>query len=146
MLTPDAPGPSAIQAAVARIGDRWRLLIVDALLAGPRRFGDLLDQLEGLAPNILSRRLKDLEGDGLVVARPYSRRPPRFSYQLTAAGTELAGALRLLAQWGARHGGAAEPTSHQACGTPVEVRWYCPTCSRLLEDDEAYEAEELGFA
>ena len=88
---------SPLAAALARVGDRWTLLIVEALLAGPRRFNDLVDQLPGIAASILSERLKRLERDGLLLARPYSERPPRAAYQLTAEGTELAGALRLLA-------------------------------------------------
>jgi len=125
-------GPLA--ATLERVGDRWLLLIVDALLAGPRRFNDLSEEVEGIAPNILSSRLKRLEADGIVVAHRYSERPVRFAYELTASGRELAGALRLLADWGARAAGA-EPLRHADCGTPMEARWYCPTCSRTVDDD-----------
>jgi DNA-binding HxlR family transcriptional regulator len=121
--------------ALTRVGDRWTLLVVDALLPGPLRFNDLLGHLPGIAANILSDRLKRLERDGLVVARPYSQRPPRADYQLTAEGTELAGALRLLAHWGSRHTGSGESPRHPACGTPIEVRWYCPTCDQLVDDE-----------
>src|ERR1700739_255986 len=97
----DAPSPLA--EALARVGDRWTLLVVEALLTGPRRFNDLLGQIPGIAANILPDGLKRLEREGLLVARPYSERPPRATYHLTAEGTELAGALRLLAYWGSRH-------------------------------------------
>ena len=110
---------------------------------GPRRFGDLQEAVPGIAPNILSQRLRHLEREALVVARPYSERPPRMVYELSAAGRELAGALRLLADWGARNSEAAEPARHGACGTPLEVRWYCPTCERTVDDDEADELEYL---
>jgi DNA-binding HxlR family transcriptional regulator len=129
--------------AVAQVGDRWALLVVDALLTGPRRFGELLEGIDGLAPNILSRRLKQLEADGLVVAEPYSQRPLRHAYRLTAAGEELAGVLRMLAQWasarrGATPGGpAAEGLAHQACGTALEAVWFCPTCNEVVETDQA---------
>src|SRR5258708_25305573 len=92
---------SALEEAVARVGDRWTLLLVNSLLEGPRRFNELLDDLDGLAPNVLSKRLRHLEHEGVIVATPYSQRPPRFDYRLTASGSELAGALRLLAHWGA---------------------------------------------
>jgi DNA-binding HxlR family transcriptional regulator len=128
----DAPSPLA--AALARVGDRWTLLIVQALLAGSRRFNELLEEIPGIAPNILSDRLKRLERDGLLLSRPYVERPPRAAYQLTADGMDLAGALRLLAQWGAQHAVTAEAPLHPACGTPLEVRWYCPTCDRLVEE------------
>src|ERR1700683_120699 len=131
--------PSPLAEALARVGDRWTLLVVEALLPGPHRFNELLSLIPGIAANILSERLKRLERDGLLVARPYSQRPPRATYQLTAEGTELAGALRLLAQWGSRHTSQAVSPRHLTCGTPIEVRWYCPTCDQLvdLEPDHA---------
>jgi DNA-binding HxlR family transcriptional regulator len=135
--------PSPLADALARVGDRWTLLVVGALIEGPRRFGDLQEAVPGIAPNILSQRLRHLEREALVVARPYSERPPRMVYELSAAGRELAGAVRLLADWGARHSEAAEPARHGACGTPLEVRWYCPTCERTVDEDEADELEYL---
>ncbi len=131
---------SPLEEAVARVGDRWALLIVSALLDGPRRFNDLQADVAGIAPNVLSQRLRTLEQHGVVVATPYSERPPRFVYQLTAAGAELAGALRLLAQWGAGQSpDTVEPLRHQACGTPFEARWYCPTCNSVEGDTTADE-------
>jgi DNA-binding HxlR family transcriptional regulator len=138
-MPPAERSVSPLSHALARVGDRWTLLVVEALLGGPRRFNDLLDQVAGIAPNILSERLKRLERDGLVVARSYSERPPRAAYELTAEGAELAGALRLLARWGMRHADETDTPRHQACGTPLDVRWYCPTCDRLVEDEHAYE-------
>jgi DNA-binding HxlR family transcriptional regulator len=135
--------PSALDEALARIGDRWTLLVVEALLGGARRFGELEKDVPGLAPNILSDRLKRLERDGILVARPYSERPLRLSYQLTADGHGLAGALRLLADWGARRSAVAEGPRHQACGTSLEARWYCPTCARVVAEDEAADLRHL---
>jgi DNA-binding HxlR family transcriptional regulator len=129
--------PSPLAAALDSVGDRWTLLLVEALLGGPRRFGDLQEALGGIAPNVLSQRLRRLHGEGLVLAQPYSDRPQRYVYELTSSGHELAGALRLLSDWGARHGESAEPPRHEACGTPVEVRWWCPTCERPVGDDES---------
>jgi DNA-binding HxlR family transcriptional regulator len=129
--------------AVNQIGDRWSLLVIEALLRGPRRFGELLEQIGGLAPNILSRRLKQLERDRLVTSEPYSQRPRRYVYRLTAAGDELAGVVRLLTQWAtARHAGSIDGPSaggvaHQTCGTPLEAQWFCPTCGEVVEGDEA---------
>ncbi len=135
--------PSPLADALIRVGDRWTLLVVQALLAGPRRFNELLDEIPGIAANILSQRLKRLERDALLVLRPYSERPPRAAYELTAEGRELAGALRLLAQWGARHTLPADAPRHAACGTPLEARWYCPTCDHLVEDEPELEMHFL---
>jgi DNA-binding HxlR family transcriptional regulator len=129
--------PSPLAEALKAIGDRWTLLVIATLLDGPRRFGDVQDELPGIAPNVLTHRLRHLEREGLVVAQPYSERPPRFVYELTEAGHGLAGALRMLSDWGARHRDDAESPRHAACGTPVESRWYCPTCERSVDDDEA---------
>ena len=136
---------SALDEATARVGDRWTLLLVQALLDGPRRFNELQEALPGIASNVLSQRLKHLERERVLVSQPYSRRPPRFAYELTAAGRELAGALRLLAQWGADHAGAADPEGlrHLTCGTPLEARWYCPTCAHPVDDDDT---GDLRFA
>jgi DNA-binding HxlR family transcriptional regulator len=62
--------------------------VVEALPGGPQRLNDLLGQIPGIAANILSERLKRLEREGLLMARPYSERPARAAYQLTAEGTE----------------------------------------------------------
>lgn len=104
---PEGGDQAALDAALRCVGDRWTLLIVDSLQAGPRRFGELQSGLDGLASNILSRRLKALAADGVVTSSPYSQRPYRVTYVLTARGAELAGALRLLAQWGAQLDAAA---------------------------------------
>ena len=133
---------TALEAALERIGERWALLVVDALLEGPKRFSDLEETVPGIASNILSQRLKHLEREALLVARPYQKRPVRLSYELTAAGRELAGALRLLAQWGARGSGEAA-LRHATCGSPLEARWYCPTCARTVDDAEPAELRYL---
>jgi DNA-binding HxlR family transcriptional regulator len=133
----EAGGPTPLAAALDSVGDRWTLLLIEALLDGPRRFGDLQDALAGIAPNVLTQRLRRLEAEGLVVAQPYSERPQRFVYELSAGGHELAGALRLLADWGARHREGGDLPRHDACGTPVEARWWCPTCEQPVGEDDA---------
>ena len=115
---PDDPARSALADALAAVGDRWTLLLVAALLDGARRFGELQEEVAGIAPNVLTQRLRQLERNALVIARPYSERPPRFVYELSAQGRELAGALRLLAGWGARNAEDSAAPRHAVCGTP----------------------------
>jgi DNA-binding HxlR family transcriptional regulator len=129
------PDRSPLDEALRRVGDRWTLHIVSALLPGPLRFGELAERVEGIAPNTLTDRLRHLEGEALVVARPYSDRPARFEYELSAEGRELAGALRLLEQWGAGQLAAGAPV-HDACGTPLELRWWCPDCGVAVDADD----------
>jgi DNA-binding HxlR family transcriptional regulator len=127
------PAATPLADALARVGDRWTLLVVAALLDGPLRFNELQERLEGIAPNVLSARLKGLAEQALVVTQAYSEHPPRFVYELSESGRELAGALRLLADWGARTGGG-EPYRHEVCGTALEARWWCPSCGQVVDD------------
>ena len=122
--------------ALARVGDRWTLLVVAALLEGEKRFNELQDELDGIAPNVLSGAAEAARRAGRSWWRaPYSERPPRFVYELTECGRELAGALRLLADWGARVGGrrrAAPPRAPAA--RALEARWWCPDCEQVVDD------------
>ena len=130
---------SGLEAAMAAVGDRWSLVVVDALLDGPRRFSELQQAIPRVAPNVLSARLRRLEDGGIVVGVRYSDRPPRLEYRVTEAGRELAGALRLLSRWGAREAaGDVEGPHHRTCGTALEARWFCPTCARVTDrvDDD----------
>jgi DNA-binding HxlR family transcriptional regulator len=127
--------PSGLESALDRVGDRWSLLVVDALLDGPRRFGELRESLPTIAPNILTDRLRRLERERILVSTPYSTRPPRMEYALTGDGRDLASALRLLSDWGSRRTGG-EPLRHDRCGTPIEARWFCPTCGVPVGDAE----------
>ncbi|HSH21429.1 MAG TPA: helix-turn-helix domain-containing protein [Candidatus Caenarcaniphilales bacterium] len=126
---------SALDAALERVGDRWSFLVVEALLEGPLRFNELIQRLPGIAPNVLSQRLRRLENERVLSSQLYSQRPPRSAYQLTAEGEELAGVLRLLASWGAG-GDGAEALRHLACGSALEAHWYCPTCARPVDEAE----------
>jgi DNA-binding HxlR family transcriptional regulator len=137
------PVPRPLEAALERVGDKWSLLLVEALLDGARRFGELQELLPSIAANILTDRLRRLEREGILVGRPYQRRPPRMEYELTADGRDLAGSLRLLADWGSRRSDQAEPLRHEACGTPLEARWYCPTCTVPVADRDAPETRIL---
>jgi DNA-binding HxlR family transcriptional regulator len=135
--------PAPLDSGLARVGDRWTLLIVDALLEGPKRYSDLADAVDGIAPNILAARLRKLKHNGLVVATPYSDRPRRLSYELTADGKDLAGALALLTAWATRLAGHDATGYHTTCGTALQTRPWCPTCERCLEPGEADDLDRL---
>jgi DNA-binding HxlR family transcriptional regulator len=134
---------SSLEAALDRVGDRWSLLIVEALLDGPQRFADLAAAVPSIAANILAERLRRLAREGIVVATPYQQRPVRMRYELTADGRDLASTLRLLADWGARRSGDADPLRHALCGTALEARWFCPTCAVPVDESDAPESRIL---
>lgn len=92
----------ALAYALDVVGERWTLLIIRELMAGPRRFKDLIDGLPDISTNLLSERLKSLEQQGILVRRVLP--PPAGSnvYELTAFGAGLETAVLELGKWGAR--------------------------------------------
>ena len=128
---PDLPDP-ALALALDQLGDRWSLLVVRALLGGPRRYSELVADVPGIAPNVLAARLKRLEAQRLLASTAYQQRPRRLAYELTTAGRELADVLGVLAGWAARQHGLAATSHHDACGTALEWRPWCPTCGVVV--------------
>ena len=88
--------------ALDLVGERWALLVVRELLLGPKRFTDLRAGLPHASPNVLSQRLRELEGAGIVRRRKLP--PPAASrvYELTDWGLELEPVIVRLGRWGAR--------------------------------------------
>ena len=114
------------------LGERWTLLIVRDLFTGPKKFQDLLVSLKGVAPGVLSHRLKVLEDHEIVRRHLYTDRPPRAEYALTERGAGLRPAIRALAIWGAQYLGGDRMVVHDRCGGAIEMAYYCPTCNELV--------------
>jgi DNA-binding HxlR family transcriptional regulator len=125
------------------VGDRWTLLIVRDLLRGARRFQDLQSSLAGIAPNILSDRLKLMERHGLVARSLYSRRPRRAQYALTEKGRGLGLVVGALASWGSRHVWRRARLVHADCGHEVGVAYHCTECGGRVPG-AAVEMRRLG--
>jgi DNA-binding HxlR family transcriptional regulator len=89
-------------------GDRWTLLIVRELVPGPRRFTDLIEGLPGISRKLLTERLRDLEGDGIIARRDLPPPAARQVYELTDDGRDLGVAMAPLIGWGARWLGEPE--------------------------------------
>ncbi|MFF8971329.1 winged helix-turn-helix transcriptional regulator [Streptomyces sp. NPDC014995] len=112
------------------VGDRWTLLIVRELLAGPRRYTDLHADLPGVSTDVLASRLKDMERDGLAGRR---RLPPpgaAYVYELTGRGRQLLPVLQALGAWGQAELGARRPTD------AVRAHWFALPLLRALEGEE----------
>ncbi|CAL9409207.1 winged helix-turn-helix transcriptional regulator [Streptomyces sp. enrichment culture] len=119
--------------ALDLVGDRWTLLIVRELLAGPRRYTDLHADLPGVSTDVLASRLKEMERDGLTTRR---RLPPpgaAYVYELTARGRELLPVLQALGTWGARELGERRPTD------AVRAHWFALPLLRALEGEGVLE-------
>jgi DNA-binding HxlR family transcriptional regulator len=90
----------SVAGALDRIGERWSLLIVRELLLGPLRFSDLARGVGGAPTDVLTRRLRDLEADGIVCRRELDPPASVVVYELTELGRELDRPLLELGRWG----------------------------------------------
>ena len=127
--------------ALDLVGDRWTLLIVRELLAGPRRYTDLHADLPGVSTDVLASRLKDMERDGLATRR---RLPPpgaAYVYELTVRGRELLPVLQALGTWGEAELGERRPTD------ALRAHWFALPLLRSLEGEGLVEVrlEEGDF-
>jgi len=88
--------------ALDRVGERWTLLIVRDLLLGGRRFSDLLAAMPGLTPNLLSRRLKQMQESGIIERQRLPAPHGTTLYALTEIGRELEAVVLALGRFGSR--------------------------------------------
>lgn len=116
-----------VSRALEVVGDRWNLLVVRELCAGPRRYSDLFADLPGISTDILAGRLKDLERDGILTHR---RSGPRSAatYELTAAGAALRPVLEALSNWGTTLLGERRSTD------AVRAHWFALPLGRIVAD------------
>src|SRR4051794_27675883 len=110
------PRECSIAMTLEVIGERWSLLAIRELFHGVRRF-DRIAANTGASPDILTPRLRKLEGHGIIERRPYSARPVRYEYPLTTAGKDLSDVMTALLAWGDRHLANGDP--------PVRWRHSC---------------------
>jgi DNA-binding HxlR family transcriptional regulator len=100
---PEALNPHAACTAevetLARIGDKWTVMVVGALSKGPIRYNEIHRRVERISQRMLTLTLKDLEQDGLVTRTMYPTIPPRVDYELTELGRSLIVPLKALAEW-----------------------------------------------
>jgi len=85
------------------LGDRWTLVIVRDMVTGKKRFGEFLSSPERIPTNILTDRLKRLEGAGAVETHRYQDKPARHEYRLTQKGADLLPTLQALCRWANHH-------------------------------------------
>lgn len=116
----------AVARALDSVGDRWTLLIVRELLAGPRRYTDLHADLPGVSTDVLASRLKDMERDGLAARRRLPAPVSAYVYELTERGAALLPLVGALAEWGAPALDEPRPTD------AVRAHWFAvPLLHRL---------------
>src|SRR5580658_4955190 len=119
----------SIAKALDVVGDRWTLLIVrELLIRGACRYTDLKDGLPGIATNLLSDRIRELESAGLITREDAPPPVATTLYRLTEAGAELRPVLDALGQWGVRY--MAEPAE----GDEFRGHWFAFPASFFLHD------------
>lgn len=88
-----------ISASIQVIGGKWKPVIIWLLMQETLRFGELHKRIEGIALKVLSRQLKELAKDGIVIRKAYAEVPPRVEYSLSEKGKSLSGIMNDLADW-----------------------------------------------
>ena len=89
----------AVSTVLARVGDKWSVLIVSLLGDGPRRFTEIKRQVGGISQRMLTLTLRGLERDGLVTRTVFPTIPPRVDYELTELGRSLWKPVEALGGW-----------------------------------------------
>lgn len=100
--------PCPLREVLARVGDKWSVLVVYNLQGGRRRFSELKRAIDGISQRMLTLTLRNLERDGLVTREVTPTIPPRVDYELTRAGRSLLEPLSALAQWAEKNRGAIQ--------------------------------------
>jgi DNA-binding HxlR family transcriptional regulator len=94
---------SKVSGVLARVGDKWSVLIVMLLGEGPRRFNEIKRQVSGISQRMLTLTLRGLERDGLVTRTVTPTIPPRVDYELTPLGHSLLTPVRAMGEWVRNH-------------------------------------------
>jgi len=95
----------AISSVLARVGDKWSVLIIVLLGDGPKRFNEIKRAVGGISQRMLTLTLRGLERDGLVTRTQFPTIPPRVDYELTDLGRSLWSAVEPLGVWARSHVG-----------------------------------------
>src|SRR6266513_2808000 len=93
----------AVSEVLARVGDKWTVLVVSTLGDGPKRFNELRRALGSISQRMLTLTLRGLERDGLVTRTIFSTIPPRVEYELTRLGRGLSKPVEALGKWAFDH-------------------------------------------
>jgi DNA-binding HxlR family transcriptional regulator len=89
----------AVASVLARVGDKWSVLLIMMLGDGPKRFNELKRMIGGISQRMLTLTLRGLERDGLITRTVFPTIPPRVDYELTDLGRGLAKPVQALGQW-----------------------------------------------
>jgi DNA-binding HxlR family transcriptional regulator len=115
----------AVNAVLARVGEKWSVLIIMKLKDGPLRFNELKRVVGGISQRMLTLTLRGLERDGLITRSVYPTIPPRVEYELTPLGQSLSKPVAALGAWALEHRAEIETAKRRfdaRSGTAAKVR------------------------
>jgi DNA-binding HxlR family transcriptional regulator len=121
------PGPHAegscraVASVLARVGDKWSVLVIMMLIDGPVRFNELKRKIGGISQRMLTLTLRGLERDGLVTRTVFATVPPRVDYELTKLGRSLLDPVSALGSWARKNRPAIQDARTRFDGTKTSV-------------------------
>jgi len=126
---PNGARVCSVTDVLAVVGDRYSLQVVREISYGCKRFTELLEKI-GCSRDVLTARLRRLEGVGIIERRRYSGHSQRYEYELTGSGVELRPIVLALKEWGDQHlNRGREPVIFaHSCGAEFHARTVCAAC------------------
>jgi DNA-binding HxlR family transcriptional regulator len=137
LLDPSTEDCRALGSILARVGDKWTVLIVVLLGDGPKRFNEIKRMVGGISQRMLTFTLRGLERDGLVTRTVFPTTPPRVSYELTKLGSTLWNAVEPLGSWARTHVGEILAARKQFDEDPLTPASLAATRPRAVDADAA---------
>lgn len=99
------------------IGDHWKVKIVENLLNGTKRFGELKKSMGNITQKVLTSNLRKLEEHGVLIRKVYAQIPPKVEYRLTAIGKRLKPTIDSMLEWGAEYKSKMDNLSKKIFGS-----------------------------
>jgi DNA-binding HxlR family transcriptional regulator len=135
----DKIGPNAVGRMLGVLGDEWTLLLIQQAILGATRYGDFAARLP-ISHAVLTRRLRSLTDEGLLVRQAYQTKPPRSEYVLAPRGRSLWPVLTSIwdweRQWVPDHAGDLPSMRHDACGAAFAPALTCRHCSEVVTEKD----------
>jgi DNA-binding HxlR family transcriptional regulator len=126
----------SVARTIGVVGERWTLLLLREFFLGSHRF-EVLQAHTGMSSRALSDRLQQLQQLGIITAKAYQKRPPRYEYRLTDKGLELYPVIVSMTRWGdrwMRAKGESPPARlvHKDCGHAFKPMLTCASCGQVV--------------
>jgi len=102
-----------VETTLTVIGGRWKVLLLQELMDGVKRFNELHRALTGITHKTLTQQLREMEADGIISRKVYPQIPPKVEYSLTPLGITLKPVLMAMHNWAERQGASVKPRKRE---------------------------------